>query len=219
MSRLCSRFLLMMALGVSPLVASADVHGAVRVRLFGIDAPEMSQTCATPHGDWDCGHWSRDMLQALADGPVTCTDQGTDRYGRVVGQCDAGHGDLGAAMVDAGAATAYRRYSSVYVPQETAARADSRGIWRQSSRGAVDPAAYRAARRGRSEAQSRFSTAQALASPGACVIKGNISANGRIFHVPGQRDYDRTRIDPNRGERWFCSAQEALAAGWRAAAR
>jgi hypothetical protein len=52
------------------------------------------------------------------------------------------------------------------------------------------------------------------------VIKGNINAKGRrIFHVPGQEDYAATRIDTARGERWFCSAAEAIAAGWTAAAR
>jgi len=52
-----------------------------------------------------------------------------------------------------------------------------------------------------------------------CVIKGNISFNGgrRIYHLPGQADYDRTIIRPEYGERWFCSEQEALNAGWKRA--
>jgi hypothetical protein len=46
------------------------------------------------------------------------------------------------------------------------------------------------------------------------VIKGNISSSGeRIYHVPGQRYYDKTRIDVLQGERWFCTEQEAIAAG------
>lgn len=50
----------------------------------------------------------------------------------------------------------------------------------------------------------------------ACRIKGNISQNGeRIYHVPGGRWYARTRIDRFKGERWFCSEEEARAAGWR----
>ncbi len=49
-----------------------------------------------------------------------------------------------------------------------------------------------------------------------CRIKGNISRDGqRIYHVPGGRWYDRTRIDRYKGERWFCSEEEARAAGWR----
>ena len=50
-----------------------------------------------------------------------------------------------------------------------------------------------------------------------CQIKGNINAQGvRIYHPPGCRYYKDTIIDTNRGERWFCTEAEAVAAGWRA---
>ena len=50
----------------------------------------------------------------------------------------------------------------------------------------------------------------------ACTIKGNVSTQGeRIYHVPGQKYYDETQISATHGERWFCSEQEARAAGWR----
>ncbi|MFN8463991.1 MAG: hypothetical protein U0X20_00510 [Caldilineaceae bacterium] len=52
----------------------------------------------------------------------------------------------------------------------------------------------------------------------ACPIKGNISSE-HIYHMPGQRDYCKTVIDESAGERWFCSPEEAEAAGWRAAKR
>lgn len=49
-----------------------------------------------------------------------------------------------------------------------------------------------------------------------CSIKGNVSSKGeRIYHVPGQRYYNATRIDTGKGERWFCSESEARSAGWR----
>ncbi|MDE0679365.1 MAG: endonuclease [Gammaproteobacteria bacterium] len=50
-----------------------------------------------------------------------------------------------------------------------------------------------------------------------CRIKGNISAKGRIYHLPGTRYYAQTVIDPDKGERWFCSEDEAKQAGWRRA--
>ena len=51
---------------------------------------------------------------------------------------------------------------------------------------------------------------------GQCRIKGNISRSGeRIYHVPGGQYYDRTKINPSKGEQWFCSEAEAIAAGWR----
>lgn len=67
-----------------------------------------------------------------------------------------------------------------------------------------------------------FPVAGAQDSPetGECLIKGNISRSGeRIYHVPGGRWYDVTRIDRLRGERWFCSEAEARAAGWRRSRR
>ena len=53
-------------------------------------------------------------------------------------------------------------------------------------------------------------------APSDCRIKGNISLEGeRIYHVPGGEWYAETRIDELEGERWFCSEEEARAAGWR----
>ncbi|MEO5835033.1 MAG: HNH endonuclease family protein [Nakamurella sp.] len=54
-----------------------------------------------------------------------------------------------------------------------------------------------------------------------CDVKGNISTNSgeKIYHVPGGENYEATVITESRGERWFCSAAEAEAAGWRAAQR
>ena len=55
---------------------------------------------------------------------------------------------------------------------------------------------------------------------GACVIKGNINDRGeRIYHVPGGALYERTRVTPAKGERWFCSESDARAAGWRRSKR
>jgi endonuclease YncB( thermonuclease family) len=49
-----------------------------------------------------------------------------------------------------------------------------------------------------------------------CRIKGNISGSGKIYHVPGSDAYEKTKIDESKGERWFCSEDQARAAGWRA---
>ena len=49
------------------------------------------------------------------------------------------------------------------------------------------------------------------------VIKGNIGSGGdRIFHTPESGFYSRTQIDEDSDERWFCTVEEALGAGWRA---
>ncbi|MFV4649277.1 hypothetical protein ACNJUT_22040, partial [Mycobacterium tuberculosis] len=100
-----------------------------------------------------------------------------------------------------------------YAAAEAEARRMRRGLW--AGRFAA-PSTWRAEAR-----QARQARPASGAPPQqGCAIKGNISAAGqRIFHVPGQEDYAATRIDPSKGERWFCSAAEAQAAGWIAAAR
>lgn len=51
----------------------------------------------------------------------------------------------------------------------------------------------------------------------SCRIKGNISGKGKkVYHVPGSRFYAQTEIETAAGERWFCTEEEAIAAGWRA---
>jgi micrococcal nuclease len=51
-----------------------------------------------------------------------------------------------------------------------------------------------------------------------CDIKGNIGSGGeRIYHLPGGSHYRRTKVDEDKGERWFCSEAEAREAGWRPA--
>ncbi len=56
------------------------------------------------------------------------------------------------------------------------------------------------------------------APPAGCLIKGNVSRKGvRIYHVPGGRTYNRVRINGERGERWFCTEEQAVTAGWRKA--
>lgn len=63
---------------------------------------------------------------------------------------------------------------------------------------------------------SAFLHTSSESSSGVCRIKGNINPQGeRIYHVPGGEWYDKTRIDTMQGERWFCSEEEARAAGWR----
>jgi hypothetical protein len=60
------------------------------------------------------------------------------------------------------------------------------------------------------------SSAAVPTTAGVCLIKGNISNAGRIYHVPGSTYYEVTRIDESKGERWFCTESQARAEGWRA---
>ena len=67
--------------------------------------------------------------------------------------------------------------------------------------------------------QAQAERPQTQTKPG-CVIKGNVAASGeRIYHVPGGEYYAVTRVNPAKGERWFCSEAEAREAGWRRSKR
>lgn len=187
--------------------------GAERVRLWGVDAPEGRQVCQDAQGrDYSCGDVARDQLDRLIGGrAVRCEVKDRDPYGRAVSRCVAGSVDLGEAMVRAGWAVDYAQFSrGAYARTEADARQARRGLWTGRFE---TPSLWRADAR-------RAQPAPAAPPASGCVIKGNINAKGRrIFHVPSQQDYAATRIDTARGERWFCSASEAVAAGWTAAAR
>jgi endonuclease YncB( thermonuclease family) len=108
-----------------------DVHGQ-RIRLFGVDAPESSQTCSDEQGKtYRCGQRAAQALDyRISGGVVTCEPQDRDRYGRVVAICRAHGEDLSAWMVSIGWALAFRRYSEHYVAVEDLAKKRKAGIWR-----------------------------------------------------------------------------------------
>lgn len=106
--------------------------GATRIRLFGIDAPEINQTCKFPSGKiWNCGEAAKKTLsEIIARNHVTCDERQRDKYGRLIAICTTSLGiDLSGLMVELGLAVAYTRYSLAYLGQEKAARSEKRGIW------------------------------------------------------------------------------------------
>jgi endonuclease YncB( thermonuclease family) len=183
-----------------------------RIRLHGIDAPESGQWCLDERGArYRCGqHAALALADRIGAATVRCDLRDRDRYDRHIATCFLGTADLNRWMVLHGQAVAYRRFSADYVSVEAHARGLRIGVWQ----GDFDlPWEWRRKHR------VTASAAVAAAAPSAdCAIKGNISRNGRIYHVPGQTHYARTTIRPDKGERWFCSEADARAAGWRRAA-
>ena len=193
-----------------------------RIRLNGIDAPETKQSCTRDGRRWACGKAAtRAMRKLIGSNQVRCEVSGRDRYDRVIAACYAGSRDLQQQLVRQGLALAYRKYSTRYVPDEDAARAEGIGVW---SGKFTEPWRWRREKRGKNRDRARStdrgrSPSTSAPTAGTCLIKGNISQSGHIYHVPGAENYDRTRINESRGERWFCSEADARAAGWRRAGR
>jgi endonuclease YncB( thermonuclease family) len=103
-------------------------------RIFGIDAPELHQTCKEANGkSWACGRAAKTRLTVLMKGGnVACEARAKDRFGRTVAVCSAeGVPDLGEALVRQGYAIDLGGAAgNPYRDAEAEARSEKRGIWR-----------------------------------------------------------------------------------------
>ena len=143
MLRLALTFTLILLLPIStahaditgkPRVIDGDtIHiGDTKIRLHGIDAPEMKQTCRTSKGkEQMCGVLAKQALERLVKGQdVTCKGDTRDRYKRLIAVCYVGQLNINEQMVADGWAMAYRKYSEDYVRSETLAKSRREGMWR-----------------------------------------------------------------------------------------
>ena len=119
-------------------ITASCQEGEVKVRMFGIDAPEMGQE------PW--GARSRDTLRGLLPlrKSITLQVRDQDRYGRTVAQVFADGTDAGLEMVRQGRAAVYEQYndSGAYRQAQIEAKQDRRGIWAKSG-SQQDPASWR----------------------------------------------------------------------------
>jgi endonuclease YncB( thermonuclease family) len=100
------------------------------VRLHGIDAPELHQSCRGPTGEYPCGREARDALrQLLRNRAISCTAIDGDRYNRAVSVCRDGMLDINNEMVRLGWAVAYFQHSTAYARAQKEAKSAKRGIW------------------------------------------------------------------------------------------
>ncbi|WP_168707758.1 thermonuclease family protein [Sphingopyxis sp. PAMC25046] len=167
--------ILSFALPPAPSVAQ-DVSGPARVsdgdtlnltgvvvRLYGIDAPELKQTCMRGDSRWACGREAAGKLAALVEGhTVRCEQRDIDDYGRTVAMCRVGRADLSAAIVDAGLAVALSKFTAAYVPNEARARERKLGLWGSEFQ---MPADYRAANPAARQPPARVSDDPRPATP------------------------------------------------------
>ena len=242
------------------------VVGSQRVRLFGIDAPELDQTCTTDGSSWPCGIQAKERLNELINGQrVDCQITGLDQYGRTLGRCSTEFLDINEAIVelrnalqvdpdfvpalhalgrayatkswygdalrelvraqgvapdslpvaaDLGRALVYRGYSQDYVAAEDRARQRKAGIWNSTF---TNPAEHRLAKAPKPpeprQPVQRVERQQSNERFAGCTIKGNRNRKGQwIYHLPGMPYYDQTRA-----EEFFCTEDQARAAGYRRA--
>ena len=115
-------------------------RGSQRIRLFGIDAPELAQECLDAQGKpYTCGHTAKRALQELIGGAeISCDVIERDKYGRDVARCRRQELEINREMVRLGWAIAYERHSIDYLVAEATARNARRGLWQGHFRNPQD---------------------------------------------------------------------------------
>jgi endonuclease YncB( thermonuclease family) len=202
------------------------VIGNSRIRLGGIDAPGVDQLCLNNAGErWTCGVAARDELIKYAENKTwTCHVRQTDRRGRQVARCEVDGEDIQKWMVKSGWALSYVRVSHDYDADEKTAREAKAGMWQGAF---IAPWDWRVRNKktvmlgtgkvpDNAHAILLASASGEVAPSPDCTIKGNVNGAGEcIYHKPTSRWYARIQMHISKGTRWFCSVEDAEAAGCR----
>ena len=104
-------------LGKARIIDGDTIHiGNNKIRLHGIDAPEINQDCSYNNEDWKCGQLSKNFLLNLINlDVVNCQVKTIDKYKRYIAICFVNNLNINEMMVKNGWAIAYRYYSKDYV--------------------------------------------------------------------------------------------------------
>lgn len=200
--------------------------GSTRIRLVGVDAPALEQLCLDAKGaHWKCGIAARDeLIKHVGKKPWTCHTAQLDRRGRSLAKCTVDGEDIQKWMVQNGWALSFVRYSHAYDSDQKAAQAANAGLWQGAF---IAPADWRirnksapilgAAKPKENVRRILLASASGPVPPSpACMIKGNVNRSGHcIYHRPTSRWYAQIKMKVSKGTRWFCSVEEAEAAGCR----
>ena len=180
----------------------------LRLRYIGIDTPETVDP-RRPVGCFgkEASARNRELVAGKTVGLEKDVSE-TDRFGRLLRYVWLGGRMVNARLVEEGYASASTfppdvRHAELFAALQSEAREQGRGLWGACATPETPPPT---------------TAASACDQPR---IKGNISltTGEKIYHVPGGYYYDNTVIDEAKGERWFCTEAEAVAAGWRKSKR
>jgi endonuclease YncB( thermonuclease family) len=181
---------------------------STEIRLAGVDAPDPAQPCVKANGKrWSCADTATQALGRLLRGrKIACELSNPDKSAIPLAHCRAGEIDIAAELVKDGHVFANEGYFRTYGTEEEAARTAKLGLWQgQNER----PSIWRA----------RVWDEAKRSAPDGCPIKGFFRSQSRIYAMPWSEDYSQRNIKTVKGERWFCSEEEARAAGFRALSR
>ena len=132
--------------GVPKIIDGDTVHiDSKKIRLEGIDAPEIKQQCKKPYlkisviigfqfnKNYSCGvKAKKKLIDKINNSKITCISSSKDRYKRFLATCYKDKINLNKWMVRNGYAVAYKRYSKDYVRDEVYAKENKLGLWEGS---------------------------------------------------------------------------------------
>lgn len=201
-----------------------DLDGVVTtLRLIGIDTPEKGDCYGT-----EATAKAKELLSGKRVKLEVDPSQGElDKYKRTLRYVFLEDGrSYNKIMIEEGFAKEYTyastyKYQAEFRQSEESAKIKQLGLWSPNTcNGGIMAVTPVNSSPVLPEATSDTQKVESPANtPSNCQIKGNISSSGKIYHMPGGAFYDRTNIDESDGERWFCSEEEAIAAGWRKSSR
>jgi len=180
-----------------------ELENGQKVRYIGINTPET----VDPRKTVECfGEEASAKNKELVEGKTIKLEKDvseTDKYSRLLRYVYVDNIFVNDYLVRQGFAYASTfppdvKYQDQFRGAEQEAKGNSRGLW------------------GTCQSNQNQSLSSQISTNTDCNIKGNISSSGeKIYHMPGQRYYNQTAIDELKGEKWFCSEDEAVQAGWR----
>ena len=132
--------------GIPRVVDGDTVHiNEFKIRLEGIDAPEIKQQCKKPflkvsviigfefNKSYSCGVIAKKkLIDKIDNSKIKCISSSKDRYKRFLATCFKDKINLNKWMVRNGNAVAYKRYSKDYVRDEAYAKENKLGVWEGS---------------------------------------------------------------------------------------
>ncbi len=177
-----------------------EIEGSQRIRYIGIDSPET----VNPNIKTQCfGTAAAGKNKELVEGKRVSLEKDvseTDKYGRLLRYVYLGDQLVNELLVREGYAHALSyppdtKYQNQLNQAQEEAQQGSRGMWGSCSKQGIDTSEI---------------------TQEGCNIKGNISSSGdKIYHLLGQKYWSKTVIDETRGEKYFCTEEEAQKAGFR----
>lgn len=181
-----------------------EIEGGQKIRYIGIDTPET----VNPQKPVQCfGKEASLKNKEIVEGKLVSLEKDiseTDKYNRLLRYVFAGDVFVNDYLVKEGFAKSSTfppdvKYQQQFQDSEKHARENNLGLWADCQ-----------------NISQNVSQTNLESQNGQCQIKGNISSSGeKIYHIPGQRYYDKTQIDTSRNEQWFCTEEEAISAGFR----